>query len=313
MLSRSLAVVDVEADAALAFRSMLDILDGRTLCRWKLVDSVDEAQVVVAGFTRGRSGADWRHPDKQLVAIVESTDVRPQTPYVLTHPFRVMQVLTILNELADQPVLPARAAAAAAAKEWEFAESVRALAGQPVQSAWYRGETAEGGEVLVAAQQHGYAGEAAVIERICRGAVPLSALVPTKVQNVPTHYARRPMAELLWHNAYHASAKLAPWLDASAAFRAKRWPDFGVIPASRPRLQLVAALSGRALHRAELVALGHMAASEVDRVLNALSLCDLISTDKPSLPPMQRGDTPARPQGFLRALIGGLRQRLGGG
>jgi hypothetical protein len=292
---------------------MLDILDGRTHCRWRLVDSVDEAQVIVAGFSGGRSGlSDWRHPNKHLVAIVESSDVRPQTPFVLTHPFRVMQVLSILNEIADL-AMPVRARAVSSTEEWEFAQSVRALSGQPVESAWYRCETADGREVLVAAAQHGYASEAGVIEQICRGKAPLSALVPTRVQTVPAQYERRPMAELLWHNAYHASAKLAPWLDAGAAYRARRWPDFGVIPATRPRLQLVAALSARALNRSELVAMGHMAPSEVDRLLNALSLCDLIASERSATSPAERNDAQARPAGFLRALIGGLRQRLGMG
>jgi hypothetical protein len=315
MQSRSLAVVDVHADAASAFRSMLDILDGRTHCRWKLVDSVDDAQVIVAGFSGGRSGlGDWRRSDKHVVAIVESSDVRPQTPYVLTHPFRVMQVLTILNEIADEGVsAPAcQDPPPASSAEWEFADSVRALLGKPTQSAWYRATSTDRQEVLVAAAHLGYAAAPATLDRVRRGTIRFSALAPIRLQNVPPQYERRPTAELLWHNAYHASTQLAPWLDPSGGFRTRRWPDFGVIPATRPRLQLLAALSRRESRRTELVALGHASAEEVDRVLNALSLCDLLDSDRSAISPPARHATAAAP-GFLRTLIGGLRQRLGWG
>src|SRR5262249_10498766 len=129
MLAQRVAVVDVEADAAQAFRSMLEVLRGRTRCRWQLVESVDEANVVL---TDGRRAPPpGRH---HVVAIVESCDVRPRTPYVLTHPFRVMQVLSILDEIAEDVqsrIGPTVEAEREQPGAWDFALSLHALRERP--------------------------------------------------------------------------------------------------------------------------------------------------------------------------------------
>lgn len=314
MLARRIAVVDVEADAARAFRSMLEVLSGRTRCRWQIVDSIGDANVVV---TSGHRPLPRPHDDATpVVAIVHSCDVRPRTPYVLTHPFRVMQVLSILDEIADESANLSDTASPAqtgrAPGIWEFAESVRSLSAAPAATAAHRAYTRDGRDVYVSGDLQTYACDAAVADAIRSGATTLTALSRTAARRVADAPAARPAAELLWHNAWHAATGLAPWLDGAATFRIRRWPDFGLIPARRAQLQIVAALARRDCTRADLARIVPSARADIERALNALSLCGLLAHSGRGLPP-QRAPSAPEPPGFLRGLIDGLRDRLGRG
>lgn len=318
-MSRTVAVVDVQFDAAQAFRSMLEVLNGRTRCRWQLVDSVDDANVIVTAFTHGRSLlSSWQKRDKRIVAIVETCDLRPETQYVLTHPFRVMQVLSILDEIADEsaqaggrPDAEVRHQVVDPLAAWDFARSVRALAASTPQWDWYRAQARDGRDVLVSGNLRSYACHASMIQSLRAGSLVLGSLEPATAQKVPQRQERRPIGELLWHNAYAAGATLAPWLRADAAFRVRHWPDFGVIPPTRARLQLVAALSGRSCTRNELARLTGAPRGEIDRVLSALSLCGFLHPDDSAVRDAHGGGVASsRPGTMIRALIGGLRKRL---
>ena len=307
---RRLAVADVAADAAHAFRSMLDVLNGRTSCAWQLVESVDDADVVVTGRA-DHTHAPVRLEGKRIVAIIESADVRMRahTPYVLTHPFRVMQVLAILDEIAEDYKRPElRIVSDAQSGHWDFAESVRALGAAHVQAPWYRTHTAEGAEIIVTGNLHSFACEAAVFEQVRAGSTTLSALVSANVQSVPARYVRHPACELFWHNAYHAGAALAPWLDGRGSFHIRRWPDFGTIPSSRLHLQLVAMLARRSCSRTQLGRAADAPMADVDRLLNALSLCDLLVCETSA--PLARVQSTAPLPGFIRSLLGSLRRSL---
>ena len=309
MALRRLTIADVGADATHAFRSMMEVLSGRMSCAWELVESIDEADVVVTG-----NPEQLDHPaplkGKRIVAIVEKADVRlrAHTPYVLTHPFRVMQVLAILDEIADDFKHPElRIVRNPQADQWEFAESVRALVAGPVKSAWYRTRTTDGAGIIITGNLHNCACDATVFEQVRYGTTGLSALTPTSVQSVPARYVKRPLVELLWQNAYHASVALAPWLDPNGLYRVGRWPDFGTIPPTRQHLQLVAAMSRRALSRAQLGRVVEASPGEIDRLLNALSLCNLLAVET-AVPVAAKSASPL--PGFLRSMLGSLRRSL---
>lgn len=306
---RRLTIADVGSDAAHAFRSMLDVLVGRMSCAWELVDSIHDADVVVTGDP-GRLVPPPALNGKRIVAISESVDVRLRqyTPYVLTHPFRVMQVLAILDEVAEDLKRPElHIVRGPEIGCWDFAESVRALAGGIASLTWHRAHTTEGGEVLVTGNLQGFACEGGVYEQVRSGSTRLSRLSVATMQGIAARYVRRPFAELLWHNAWHASTTLAPWLDSGACFRIREWPDFGVIAPTRQQLQLVAAMAHRAFSRAQLTRLAEAETSEVDRLLNALSLCDLLGVEKNLAAP---GRAAAPLPGFLRVALGSLRRSL---
>jgi hypothetical protein len=311
MVSRRLALTDVSGDAAHAFRSMLEVLNGRTSCTWQLVESIEHAEVVVTGNTGRFASPPMQLHGKRVVAVIESADVRvrPNTPYVLTHPFRVMQVLSVLDEIADDYKRPElRIVHNASASHWDFAESVRALRAAISTGPWYRTHTAEGAEIVVSGNLHNFACEPAVFEQIRVGATTLSSLAPASVQSVPSRYVRRPLLELLWHSAYHSGSALSPWLDAHGSFQLRRWPDFGTISSTRQHLQLVAMLAKRSRSRAQLAQAADAPIGEVDRLLNALSLCDLLVSEH-FVQPARAPATSALP-GFIRSLLGSLRRTL---
>jgi len=311
MVPRRVTLADVSGDAAYAFRSMLELLNGRTNCAWQLVESIEQAEVVVTANTRHFASPTTLLHGKQVVAIIETADVRlrPNTPYVLTHPFRVMQVLAILDEIADDYKRPElRIVRNPQAGHWDFAESARALVGAHSQAPWYSTRTADGAEIIVTGNLHSFACEAAAFEQVRAGATMLSALVPANVQSVPPRYVRHPSFELFWHNAYHAGTALAPWLEARGNFHIRRWPDFGTIPATRLHLQLVAMLAKRSCSRTQLANAADAPMVEVDRLLNALSLCDLLVFE--SSPPVAHAQPTAPLPGFIRSLLGSLRRSL---
>lgn len=310
MIMRQLAITDLSADAARAFRSMLEVLSGRTSVTWNLVETLVGADVIVTGEP-ARVNPVWSaQQGKRIVAIIEGGQKRASqhAPYVLQHPFRVMQVLAILEEIAEDYKRPElRIVRGAESGLWDFAESVRAAAGQGSPPAWYRTQTATGAEIIVTGTLTSCACESAVFANICNQTVSLAPLAQTVVQSVPARYTKRPLSELLWYNTWHASSALAPWLDPDALYGIRRWPDFGTIPPSRQQLQLVAMIARRPLSRIALARAVEASSSEIDRTLNALSLCGFIAP-KPA-PQVRAQDTSPLP-GFIRSLLGSLRRRI---
>jgi len=315
MTARRLAITDVGEAAAHALRSIFDVLNGRTACRWELVGDPADADVVATSDfdTNSSRTHDARVRGKRVIAIVESTDARArvQTPYILMHPFRVMQVLSVLDEIADDLKHPElRIASNDGPNPWAFAESVRALSALSAPATWYRAQDRNGAEIIVTGNLHGCACEPQLFEQIRSGTTTLGALAPALVHSVPARYVRPPMTELLWHNAITASAALAPWLSARGSFRLVRWPDFGSIPSTRAQLQMVAALSRRACTPPELARATGASEPEIHRLLNALSLCGLLSVSEYTLADRSEAAAGTSVGGVIHALIGGLRRSL---
>lgn len=301
---------DVGNDAAHAFRSMLEVLSGRTSCAWQLVDTIERADVVVSGNAAQLMSTSPAR-DRRVIAVVEKAapGIRPNTPYVLTHPFRVMQVLSMLDEIEDEYKRPEmRIERSPELGHWDFAESVRALAATSSQASWYCAKTAAGAEVIVTGNLHSFACEAVVFEQIRTGSTTLSALAPASVQSVPLNYVRRPACELFWHNAFNASMALAPWIEGRGSFHIRRWPDFGTIPATRQHLQLVAMLAKHGCSRAQLAHATNAAMVDIDRLLNALSICDLLVFEESTA--VARAKPSAQLPGFFRSLLSSLRRSL---
>jgi hypothetical protein len=307
MNERQLAMLDIDAEPARAFHSMLEVLKGRTRCAWRLVDSIEQADVVVTGTHATVTTAQLA--GKQRIAIIDDPNAPIQigTSHVLRHPFRVMQVLTILDDLADEEPRPElRITLDEQAGRWDFAESVRRIRAASSPAAWYSTRTPQGEEIIVTGNLHNFACEAAVFEQVRAGPLRLSALVEAHVQSVPSQYVRSTLFELLWHNALQADTALAPWLKRGGGFHIRRWPDFGSLPSTRQQLQMVAMLAKRSCSRAQLA---HAASTaEADRLLNALSVCDLLVHDAAA--PAARAPAESPLPGFMRSLLGSLRRSL---
>lgn len=312
MRTRRIAVAGLADDASQAFRSMLKILDGRGGLSWVLVPP-DEAEVLIAG-THGDDLAArrWAKTDKPMIAVYEGSAVRPMTPYTLHHPFRVMQLLGVLDDI-DQALAgpgsePPRARVSSDAVD--FAESLRLLArGSAAGNLHAAGEGAS--RVFVRDDLSVYYASEDTVRRLTRAALPMPALRLTG-DVPPAGFVCRPVFELAWFTGWHATDALAPWVDRNATYRLRRWPDFGLLRGTREQLALAALLTHSNHSRARLLELSRQAATNVDRFLNACALAGVLATTADATVAADgAGAFLSQSAARLGGLIRGLRSRLG--
>jgi hypothetical protein len=313
MRTRRIAVAGLGDDVSQAFRSMLKILDGRGGLSWTLA-APDDAEVLIAGAHGDDLAARrWARTDKPVIAVYEGAAARPMTPYTLHHPFRVMQLLGVLDEV-DQalsgPAPDTSRACAAVEGSFDFAESLRRLARSSAAGNLHAaGESAA--RVFVRDDLSAYYASAETAQRLTRAALPLPALRLAS-DEPPPGFVCRPVFELAWFTGWHAADAPAPWLDRHATYRLRRWPDFGLLRGTRDQLALAALLTHASYGRARLVELSQQTESAVDRFLNACALSGVLATTTEIAPATDgAGAFIANSAARLGGLIRGLRSRLG--
>jgi hypothetical protein len=253
----------------------------------------------------------WARTEKPLIAVYEGHALRPMTPYTLHHPFRVMQLLSVLDEV-EQVLAGAPAEAgrnAAVGSDWGFAESLRRLS-----RCTARGELHAAGSgttrVYVRDDISVYHASPDMCQQLRSNAPVLPALKLTS-EAPPAVFECRPAFELAWFSGLHGPAVLAPWLDASAAYRLRRWPDFGLVRATRAQLALAALMTHAAHTRARLVQLSKQSAAEVDRFLNACAMAGVLVGTSENVQVADTATFITSSAARLGGLIRGLRSRLG--
>jgi hypothetical protein len=314
MHKRKIAVVGLGDDATHAFQSMLKILDGHAIAAWEL-STPERAEVLMAGaHSREPAIEHWARTDKPLIAVYEGGTVRPVGPYTLCHPFRVMQLLGVLDDvertLVESPRTSTATATTATVEQlhrgWAFAESLRRLTRNTATGRLYAAAGACGA-LFVLDDMSAYFASTELLGQMLMQHVELPSLEPAQ-ERVPEGYLRRPVLELAWFAGLNGPAGLAPWLDRRASHRLRRWPDFGLVRGTRAQLALSAALSKNAWTVDHLAHAVQQPPAQVERFLNACSMAGLLSsvveTTQPEPPP------PPAPSRF-GSLIRGLRNRLG--
>lgn len=304
MHKRKIAVVGLGDDATHAFQSMLKILDGRSSAAWEL-STPDRAEVLMAGAHSNEPAIEhWARTDKPMIAVYEGGTARPIGTHTLCHPFRVMQLLGVLDDVERALVTPARATPPVERLHpgWAFAESLRRLARNTATGRLY----ATAGALFVQDDLSAYFIGADLWQQLVHEYVELPPLEAV-AEGVPDGHARRPVLELAWFSGLNGPPGLAPWLDRRASHRLRRWPDFGLVRGTRQQLALSAALSQNALTVEQLAQTTRQPQPEVERFLNACSMAGILAssietaTSTPVAPPPSR----------FGSLIRGLRQRLG--
>lgn len=291
---------------------MLRILDGRGGLSWVLV-APDAAEVLITGTCGDDSVArQWATTDKPVIAVYEGCAARPMTPYMLHHPFRVMQLLGVLDEI-DQALGNATGEALRTRTPvcGGFAESLRLLARS---SAAGKLHVAGDGDtrVFVRDDLSTYHASAGTVLRLTREALSLPALVLAS-EVPPSDFVARPVAELAWFTGWYADAALAPLADVHASYRLRRWPDFGLLRGTRDQLALAALLTRAGHSRARLIELSQQPAASVDRFLNACALAGVLAVTATAdpLPANDASAFIANSAARLGGMIRGLRSRLG--
>lgn len=306
---RTLKICDVglPADTSHAFHSMLKIVSGRSKAAWSL-GGIADADVMIAS-TDGdpASCTAWGASGKPMVLVVDDRCSCPPAPFVLRHPFRVMQLLSILDDVAEQFQLPS-ASKAVERRAWPAAESLRQCMQQAGGGDWHVAHGTGGEEVWIGrGQAHALP---VTMMRLREGRLGLGAFQPTRTAAWPES---KPFAlcDLAWYVGLHGTDELAPWLAGEAAYRLRRWPDFGRVGVRPWLLELSAHAATHAWTPADLASATGQSLAHVHRFLNAASLAGLLAATH------AEGDRPAParaaqalPNGW-RQLLGGLRRRLG--
>ena len=313
MHKRRIAVLGLGDDATHAFQSMLKVLDGRSSAAWEL-STPERAEVLMAGTQSNEPAIErWARTDKPMIAVYEGGTARPLGAHTLCHPFRVMQLLGVLDDvertLATTTPLPAANAPAAVERlhaGWAFAESLRRLARTTATGRLY----AAAGVLFVQDDLSGYFASTDLMRQLAHRYVELPPLEPAHGPQ-PGSHERRPVLELAWFCGLNGPAGLAPWLDRGARHRLRRWPDFGLVRGTREQLALSATLSRDAYTVERLAQATQQPHAQVERFLNACSMAGILASTTEAPPAEPALAMPVASTSRFGNLIRGLRRRLG--
>ena len=320
MRKQRLGFVGLGDDTASACLSMLKIMDGRSEVDWSHSDP-DSADVLMISCDQTDETQRWERSDKPRIVVYHGNQQKPASPFILQHPFRVMQLLSVLDEVADTlssgGASPSHSSAQVAAPSTAVSNNVSPF--------WLSLHEAVNGNVpdpaglLVSSSSHGvlyfkpasqrfYASKA-LFRQLAAGSVELGPLKPT-TEVVPEETVACPLFSLCWMVSRYGATHLAPWMNPEGAFHLKRWPSFGTLEKSRTHLSLCALMTKRPLTREQIQQVSHCSEEELDRFINACEMSDLMVFEEAVQVPLPEAAA-EEGKGRFGGLIKGLRSRLG--
>ncbi len=295
--------------------SMLWALQGTTRSNWISATSPELADVVVVYESdRDQRLSGWKSANKEVVIIAgESAGPAQPGENVLIYPFRATQVLELLNRLDELIALSTTAPVARLGPQtWGFLEALRTLREVQNSEVWLVGKLDKMPVIWLKGDGTEYAADPVTLQSIRLGDLDLGAIKLQRGEAPPSHRSHNPAVELCWFAGYHAGTQLAPWLNPTARFRIKRWPDFGLIRPLPSQIRCTATLATSALTLNEIASRARLSMEEAIRTLNALAACELLtveqSTNGPA--PVSALAVP-EPVGGFRSFLRLVRKRLG--
>lgn len=321
MKTRSIAVLGLNKDAEKAFQSMLAIVAPRAHAHWTIAPPESADVLMASPLADPVIVENWTRSEKPLIEVRGMGPLRSMSAFFLQHPFRVMQLLTLLDDVAraldstsaqaSAGTLTPVADAAAVGGEWAFAQSLREWMRRPVHDELFHAVAAIG-TVHVRSDACAYRASDEVIGALREGSLRLGALEPVVPGNDASSDAAsewRPALELIWWTGWWSAPRLAPWVEADRMYRLRRWPDFGRVPGAQGALSLCALLARSPCTRDRLAATSGRSMSDINRFFNASTLTGLLV---PHMEPVQPVLSPAPARsGRWDSLLRGLRERLG--
>lgn len=319
MENRKLAFIGLETDTTSACLSMLKIMNGRSSVEWMQTDP-DEADVLM--LANDDSNRQWQNSSKPCIVIYHNNETKPAARYTLSHPFRVMQLISVLEDVsrtlgeslnisAKPQSSPAaestQQTAPASAHQTDFSESLyQAVTGVDNQTLYQ--SQSPNGSLFVSPSAGAYFIQEPLFNDIRQKTARLSALKPAKDSDLSA-YIRRPLAELAWMTAQLANT-LPAWLPKDGSFRLKRWPNVRSAKSDRAYLSMSALMTKQPCRREQLAAHAGCAQQQVDRFLSACAMSNLLVCEAGVAAPSTRAAVPDEPR-RLGSFIQGLRHRLG--
>lgn len=260
-------------DAAHAFQSMLSIVQSRSRASWQS-SAIGEADVLLAHANSDPATLErWNASGKPVVLVVDDRCSWPPARFVLRHPFRVMPLLTILDEVADH-MLTRRSETLSVNEAWSLPESVRRIIGGSGDRGWFVAVAADGTQLWLSNQAARATPE--TIIRLHAGELQLGAFKASDAEPGSDTVAL-PVSDVAWRLGMQAPAELAPWLLADNSYRLRRWPDLGRLNAPTEMIELAALLAVQAYTPSQLAARSGLAIADVQHFLSASSLAGLLT------------------------------------
>lgn len=322
MKQQRLGFVGLGDDTASACLSMLKIMDGRSGISWSLSDP-DSADVLMVANESTDETRRWDHSSKPRIIVYHHNEQKPSSSFVLQHPFRVMQLLSVLEDVSTllgavraEPVSPTEKTSSGAtpssnvADVGEFWNSLHDLLyGEvPASAHWYVAQSDEG-ELWLDARSRRFMADPALLKRMMHHNIRPGVLRACNAPATEGAVACSLFA-MSWLVTPHLPAGLSSWISSDSAFQLLRWPSFGSLAKSRSDLTLCALLTKKALSREQVLALSQAAGDDVDRFINACAMSGLMRYDKADLQAVPDATDEAWGSRF-GGLIKGLRSRLG--
>lgn len=252
---------------------MLQIIQGRSIATWQLAAPAD-ADVLLVGSTALES---TRHaPELTGKLLIEVTDDRTSapatTPFVLRYPFRVMQLLDLLDGIVghlgkstgESPTL------------WATANALRKASQQAEAGGWQVARASNGARVWL--DTTSIRTDARNLEQLDAAALDIGSFTASAAP--PPDAARFARADFFWRTGLHGPDALAPWMDGDTHCELQHWPDFGRLGASEPLLDVCARLASHPRTPNELVAYSRSGTIHVHRFLAAASLAGWLSSGR---------------------------------
>jgi hypothetical protein len=276
--ARTLKISDIglSENASHAFHSMLKIVQGRSIAFWQPSD-IEHADVLLAQAGGQAAVIDaWGQTGKPLVLLTDDRDTKHDNHFALSYPFRVMQLLSMLDNVADHLRDYPTSATEHTTSPWTCAMSLRQLATPPLDDVWHVAHSADYCCVWIS---HGYAyASAEAFARLRCGELVLGNFSLSTI-SAPSTCVSHAVSDLAWFVGLSGAHDLAPWLGHDTPYRLHLWPDFGRLGAPMHMVELAAHASACA--RTPLALLQHSGFPQADvyRFLAAAAMAGWLSAD----------------------------------
>lgn len=313
MRTQHLGFVGLEEDTVSACLSMLKIIDGRSSVNWSQ-SAPAQADVLMISSQHGQKTSS----QKPCIVIYPSGEEKPKSTFTLPHPFRVMQLLDVLDDVlrsldgapgmlkTESDVSSKRQGASPTAND--FCASLHGVISGKGSSELYSSQSPEG-VLLVKPASHRFYARPALLHALSAGPVSFSPLIPSS-EPVSEGMVPRPLFELAWLTGASHSSALLPWLDEGTRFQLSRWPSAAALNKSRQLLSLCALMTRRALTISELKNLSQCEDRVLFHFINACEISGLLISQTRVSPAVHA--IPTDPDNHrIGGLIKGLRTRLG--
>lgn len=296
--------IGLPIDTSRALHSMLQVLQGRMRTPWQ-ARTMERADVLVAHADCDPGVlASWHRTGKPVVLVIDERAPRPTVPFVLRQPIRVMQLMTVLETVAEQmqSILQPRNAGEADAT-WTSLDALRQLMARG-DAGTMTSRTTDGSGLWID-RSTAFVG-IATLQQLRLGRADAGPFT-TATQPVPETTIGIATTDLAWMLALNGPGELAPWLEPATSYRLRRWPDFGRLGATTALIELAAIASARAWTPVRLAEVSGKTRADTFRFLNAASMAGLLT----SIPAPTRAGSGTACTRLWSRLVGDLRRHLG--